>query len=87
MWRFILWLLLLGGLVVLAVAVPIGGRTLWERINGPAEAARPAGEPAPAAAASDQLTEKDREGLNRLIENKLEPKAKEGGEDPHPPGK
>ncbi len=36
--RWLIGLLLVLGLMVAAWTVPIGGRTLWQRIQGPAEA-------------------------------------------------
>jgi hypothetical protein len=90
--RLIRWLLaviILGGVVFVFVAVEIGGRTLLDRVlgepgvdQGPAveakkkEPDRPA-KPEPGSD-TDKLTEKDREKLDDLIDEKL--KGEQAGE-------
>jgi len=89
--RWLLWLLLtvvLAAAGYVAVAVPVGGRTLLQRVCG-----EPGAAPGTAAGASsgkagdprgsDRLTDEDRRELDRLIESKLKKEA--GGED-RPPG-
>jgi len=77
--RWLLLLACLAGLAYAALAVPFGGRTLWERVQGGA-AEGPAGvrppapreaEREPAGQAVDQTTEDDRQALDRLIEDRL----------------
>jgi len=80
--RWLVLLLLIAGLAIVVVAVPLGGRTVLERISGetpgPDKQVRTdAGTPRAAGRDSDGLTAKDRRGLEQLIDEKM--KADQGG--------
>lgn len=86
--KWLLFLVLVGGLTYVVVAVPVAGRTILDRIR-PREVAAPVNptarnEPvvpkAPEKKTADQLTEKDRRELDRLIDSKL--KQTEGDDPP-----
>jgi hypothetical protein len=81
--KFLRWILLLVFMVALwyaALAVPIGGRTLWERVSAWSgrlfesthHSAHRSSQAEQTPQDTDQLTNKDRKTLNHLIEKKLE---------------
>lgn len=67
--RWILLIVVLGGAAYLVVGVDFGDATLLDRILGRASVQEP---PATAANQTDRLTEKDRQGLDKLLESKLQ---------------
>ncbi len=87
--RWSKWLLLLAlvATAYLVAAVPLGGRTLLDRLTGgknndvPATTVKPAGGQPVASVEpdSDLHTDEDREGLKRLIESRLRQEEGDGG--------
>jgi len=81
MLRWLICLAILGGLVLVAFTVPIGGKTVVERFSDKEDGLQETSSggdkiefsrQAREGAGSDRLTEKDREDLDKLIESKLE---------------
>jgi hypothetical protein len=72
--RWILLIVVLAGAAYLVVGVDFGGATLLDRILGRASVQEPTATATPPVAANetDRLTQKDREGLDRLLESKLQ---------------
>lgn len=99
--RWVTWIVVvvvLAAAVYVAVAVPLGGRTLLERITGEDTAGSTADQPATSTGTvsdrassgrddepknNDRLTKQDRRKLDRLIQKKLQ---EEAGGEARPPG-
>lgn len=78
--RWVLLLVLIFAVVVIVIAVPFSGRTLLDRLVGDPPPA-PEKHATQEESSGDQLTTEDRQGLDKLIESKLEQKpAGEGKE-------